>query len=310
LIALERITAPRKRPLLKDLSLAWGPGVHALVGTPADGGPLLLRLLSGSVAARGGVVRVLDGDPSEPGIRQRIAYVSLDPVLPESLRVDELLELASALRRDPPADAGTRLSVLGIGGLARRRVGSLSVAEARAVLLAEALSSSRVRVLLVEEPFLAMDPRAASSLGSAVRTCARDARAVLVATASLRDAGELADDHVLLRAGAVLGQVASLELLAGVAQPGARIRIVTGQPHALLAELAREPEIEAVARRDGSVVARGGDALELARAAGRAVVASGVDVSEMRLELPSMEDARAVTTGPTRAPSAPSDEAR
>jgi ABC-2 type transport system ATP-binding protein len=267
-------------------------------------------MLSGATTPRAGEVRVLEGDPTEPGIRQRIAYVSLEPALPESLRVDELLEVASALRRDPPAGARERLSLLGIDGLARRRVGSLSQAEARAVLLVEALTSPRVRVLLVEEPFITIDARAASTLVTAVRAYARDGRAVVVATASLRDAGELADDHVLLRAGVPVGQVASLELLAGAAPPGARVRIVTSQAQALLAELAREPGIEAIARRDGAVIARGGDAVALAQAAGRAVVASGVDVFELRLESPSMEEARAVLTEPARPPPAPSDEAR
>jgi ABC-type multidrug transport system ATPase subunit len=156
--------------------------------------------------------------------------------------------------------------------------------------------------VLVEEPFVALDPRAASKLADAIRTRARDACAVVVATASARDASDLADDHVLLQAGAVVGRAASLELLSGSAAPGARVRIVTSQPQALLTELARDPGVEAIGRRDGAVVARGADALALARAAGRAVLASGADVIELRFEAPSIDDARtrASLTQPTR----------
>jgi ABC-2 type transport system ATP-binding protein len=285
LIALERVTAPRRRPVVKDVSLAWGPGVHALIGAAADGGPLLLSVLAGAVTPRTGAVRVLEGEPTEGSIRERIAHVSLSPALPDALLVGEVLELAATVRREAESDARDRLASLGIESLAQRRVSSLSRPEARAVALAEGLTSARVRVLLLEEPFVSMDPRAASKLATAIRARARDACAVVVATASARDASDLADDHVLLQGGAVAGQAASLELLSGFAAPGARVRIVTSQPQAVLAELAREPGVEAIGRRDGAVVARGADALGLARAAGRAVLASGADVDELRFEL-------------------------
>jgi ABC-2 type transport system ATP-binding protein len=301
LIALEAVTAPRRRPVLKDVSLAWGPGVHALIGAPADGGPLLLRVIGGTVAPRKGLVRVLEGGPADGAVRQRIAHIALEPCLPDGLRVDEVLQLAAKVRREPGQDPRERLAALGVESLAPRRVSSLSTAEARAVALAEALTSTRVRVVLVEEPFVALDPRAASRLAAAIRASASESRAVVVATASPRDAGELADDHVMLQAGAVVGQAASLELLAGFAPLGARLRIVTSQPHALLAELAREPGVEAVARREGGVLARGPDPLALAQAAGRAVLASGAEVFEMRLEAPPLDEARAAAAGIVKA---------
>lgn len=75
------------------------------------------------------------------------------------------------------------------------------------------------------------------------------------------------------------------------------MRVVASDPQALLAAVAAEPAVEAVARRDGAVVARGRDAMALAAAVGRAVVASGVDVTEMRIEPPSMDEARAASAG-------------
>ena len=125
--------------------------------------------------------------------------------------------------------------------------------------------------------------------------------AVLVATASVRDAGELADDHALLHTGALVGQAASLDTLSSFSARGARMRVMASDPQALVAALAREPEVEAVARRDGVVVARGRDARLLARAVGRAVLASGVEVVEMRLEPPSLDDARQAVAGVAQA---------
>jgi ABC-type multidrug transport system ATPase subunit len=260
-----------------------------------------LTLIAGAVAPSAGVVRVLEGGPTDPLVRGRIAHVALEPSLPEALRVREVMDVAAALRGEPRRPAGERLAALGIEALAERTVSSLSVPEARAVALCEGLTSSRVRVLLVEEPFVALDPRAASGFAAAARASAVDARVVVVATASLRDASELADDHVLLQAGRVSGQAASLGLLAGYSPAGAQLVIVATEPGALLAALAREPDVEGVARRDGAVVARGTDAVALADAARRAVLATGVDVSEMRLEPPTTEDARAASAGIAKA---------
>ena len=121
--------------------------------------------------------------------------------------------------------------------------------------------------------------------------------AIVLATASVRDAGELADDHVVLQNGALLGHAASLDALSAFTLPGARMRVLASDPLALVAALAREPEIEAVARRDGVVVARGKDARTLAQTVGRAVLAAGVELVEMRLEPPSLDDARAAVAG-------------
>jgi ABC-type multidrug transport system ATPase subunit len=176
-------------------------------------------------------------------------------------------------------------------------VRTLAPEEARAVSFAEALTSTRVRVLLLEEPLARVDPRAAARLPEVLRARGRDGCAVLVATASLRDAGDLADDHVLLRGGTVAGRAGSLAELSAFSPDGVRVRIVASDPQALLAAVAREGAVDAVARRDGAVVARGRDAALLAAAVGRAVVASGVDVTELRVEPPSMDDARAASAG-------------
>jgi hypothetical protein len=120
---------------------------------------------------------------------------------------------------------------------------------------------------------------------------------VVIATASVRDAGEIADDHVLLRSGAMVGQAASFDALAGLSPHGARVRIVASDARILAPALAREGGVEAVARRGTAVTIRGRDALELARAACRAILASGVDVTEIRIQPPSLDEVRAGVAG-------------
>ncbi len=164
------------------LTLAWGPGVSCILGSPEDGGPLLLALIAGRAPCRTGTIRVLEGDPADPRVRQRVAYVPLQPWLPDALRVDEALALAATLRAEPLRDASARLAVLGVATLAKREVRSLSRDEARAVSLVEGLTSSRVRMVLVEEPLVAIDPRAAARLPDVLRAKGRAGDGVVFTT--------------------------------------------------------------------------------------------------------------------------------
>jgi ABC-2 type transport system ATP-binding protein len=296
-ITLEGVAARRAPLTLARLSLSWGPGVHSIVGTPADGGPLVLELIAGKARLRTGRLRVLDATPGDSAVRRELALVLLEPSLPEALSVAEVLALAATLRGEPPRDPVARLASLGIEALAPRPARTLAREEARAVALAEALTSTRVRVLLLEEPLAIVDPRAAARLPELLRARGHDGCVVLLATASLRDAGDVADDHVLLRGGTIAGRAGSLGELSAFSPDGVRMRIVASDPQALLAAVAREAAVEAVARRDGAVVARGRDAAALAAAVARAVVASGVDVTEILVEPPSMDDARAASAG-------------
>ncbi len=287
MIALEEVAA-RRRPLtLARISHVWAAGSHAVVGSRSDGGPLLLALIAGLARPRSGRVRVLDAAPIEAAVRRQIALVSLDPALPEAMRVHEALALAAAVRKETGRDAADRLAVLGVEMLAERRVQSLSRGEARAVALAEALTSASVRVLLVEEPLVAMDPRAQGRVPEALRARGRDGCAVVVTTASMRDAGELADDWLALRAGAIVGQAACVDTLTEAAPDGASLRVVLRHARevpALVAALAREGDVDTIERDQGSVRLHGRDATALARAIGRAALEADTDIAELRLD--------------------------
>jgi ABC-type multidrug transport system ATPase subunit len=281
------------------VTVSWEAGVHSVLGTPADGGPLLLALLGGAARARSGRIEVLGGLPGAPGVRRQVARVPLEVSLPDALRVDESLEVAAAIRHDAAQTPEKRLAALGVETLASRRVRSLSRAEARAVALAEAVTSTCVRVILVEEPFVAMDPRASARLPELLRARAHGGCAVIVETASPRDAAELADDHLLLRAGAVLGHAASMEELAGLSPDGARLRLVARDAEdarALAAALAADPDVQAVEHQGATLTARGASVTLLARAAERAVGRAEREVTEMRLDAPSLEQAQASAT--------------
>jgi ABC-type multidrug transport system ATPase subunit len=300
MIAFDRVSAGRAPRSLANVTLEWGAGVHSIVGRAEDGGPLVLVLMARGGRLRAGSIRVLDGAPGDGRTRKRVAHVPIEAALPDGLRVDEMLDVATTLRGDPPADATERLAALGIEMLARRSVRSLSHGETRAVALVEALTSRQVRVVLIEEPLSAIDGRAAGRLAEALRAKARTGCAVVFTTSSLRDAGELASDHVMMQGGAVIARVPSLETWMAAAPAGTSIVILVQDgpdARAVSARLAAEMDVSAVEHEGPVVRARGREPLALARAAGRAALDAGVVVLEIRIESPSLEDARIASAG-------------
>jgi ABC-type multidrug transport system ATPase subunit len=294
MIVFEGVSARRAPLALSSLSLAWQAGSHAVVGSRDDGGSLLFELVAGLARPRAGRVRVLDGAPTDAEVRRQVALVPLEPPLPEAMRVREALATAAAIRGDSPSDGSARLAVLGVETLVDRAVRSLSRAEARAVALAEAVTSTRVRVLLVEEPLVAIDPRAATRIPGALRGRAVSGCAVVVSTGSIRDAVDLADDLLFLRGG-VARETSVTDALAGPWADGVHLRILlqgAADAQALVATLARDADVESIERDGGLLRLRGRDATALSRAASRAAVEAEVDVVELRFDPPPSRVAR------------------
>ena len=299
-IKLQNLSA-RAAPLaLAPLDLELGAGAHALLGTQADGVGLLLAVLAGMHPLRSGRVEMLGGNLTSEPVRQQIGYVPLDLKLPDPWTVEETLRAADAIRGEPERDQGARLAVMGLAPLARRRAKTLSVEEARAVALCEALTSTKVRVLLIEEPFAKMDARAAAAFPSILRERARSGAFVVMATASTREAAELAEDHLTFARGALVKRAPNGDLIALEGPGGARIRIVAAPPDArsLVASLSSEADIASIASEsDRTIVVTGRELLSLAAAVGRAIRRAGVDVEMIRPEPLPLDELRAATAG-------------
>lgn len=297
MISVQNVSARRAPLALASVHLEWGPGIHSIVGRREDGGALLLALLAGVARPRAGHVRIFDRAPAD--VRREIAHIPLETSLPDALRVDELLRLACRLRSETPADSTGRLAVLGVEALAARAVRSLSRGEARAVSLVEGLTSTRVRVLLVEEPGTWMDPRAAGRLFQALHGKAQTGAAIVLSTASAREANELATDHVVMRRGAVVSGPASSDprlsdlhraYLVVVSRDEAGARL-------LAAGLARDSAVGGLEQAGAIVRVRGDDPIDVARATATAAVAAGAEIIELRWESCGAPFARAQTAG-------------
>jgi len=294
-------TAKRPASRLENVTLTWEKGVLAVLGAPADGTTALLEVLAGVLPVRGGTATVAGAPPREA--RAQVAYVPLEPVLPDPLRVEEVCELASRLRGEPVLTARARLSPLGIESLADRRVRSLSPGEVRAVSLALALSST-ASVLLIEEPLAGLEPSASARVLEVLRARAAAGACVIVTTASVRDATSFADQLGVLTQGVFTHLAAAV---AHVGIGGARLRVVVSATAAtevapFVSALSAEAAIATVETATFAatrvlhaavaVVVSGADLLAVARAVGAAAARTGAKVEAIESAVSPLEAIR------------------
>lgn len=202
-----------------DVDLPAG-SVLGVLGPNGAGKSTLVELAAGLLRPDDGVVRVGGRTVAGPGAwvpphARGAALLAQRPLLFPHL--DALGNVAfgprsQGLRRHRAAEvAQARLAEVGAAALAGRRPHQLSGGQAQRVALARALAPDP-RVLLLDEPFSALDVQAADELRQVLRTVLHGRTAVLV-THDLLDVLALADAVVVLDGGRVVEAGATLEVL-------------------------------------------------------------------------------------------------
>jgi len=292
MIALDKLTARHRGQDVIDVTCTLQAGRHALLGRVEDGVSVLLACIAGEARPKRGSLTVLGGPPSAQ--RGRVAWIPTLVKLPDVLRVDETIAIARSIRKNAPVDASAVLAPLGLEALAKRRTGSLSASEARAVAVAEALASPSVSVVLIEEPFVSMAAPAASALprilASRKNTC------VVVSTASASDAALLADDFLVFDRGKLATVTTDLR---GASRETPRLRIMAEDTRALAAELAKKEEITRLELAAHGILVEGTDTVALATAVNAAIVDARANVQSIDAEPASLE---ALRKPPAKAP--------
>jgi molybdate transport system ATP-binding protein len=220
-----RVTT-RRGGFTLDVDVAVEPGeVVAVLGPNGSGKSTLLGTLAGLFAPESATVtlaeRVLTDTTAGvtvPVHRRRVGLLSQQALLFPHLSARDNVAFgprcAGRGRRAAAAVADRWLAEMGVAELADRRPAELSGGQAQRVAIARALAVEP-DLLLLDEPFAALDVDAAPAVRAVLRRVVRDVgQTVLVVTHDVLDAVVLADRLVVLADGEVVEQGPTAEVLA------------------------------------------------------------------------------------------------
>ncbi|MBB2992636.1 iron(III) transport system ATP-binding protein [Mycolicibacterium iranicum] len=199
------------RAVLQGIDLDMPAGsLTAVLGPSGCGKTTLLRILAGFENPDAGTVTIAGETVAAPGVsvpvhRRRVGLMPQEGALFPHLSVGENVAfgLGRSARRGSGAEVAHWLDVVGLDGLAEARPHEISGGQQQRVALARALAA-RPRVLLLDEPFAALDAGLRTRVREDIASILRDAgtTAILV-THDQSEALSLADSVALLTGGVV-----------------------------------------------------------------------------------------------------------
>ena len=192
-----------------EAEIACDPGeVLAVMGPNGAGKSTLLKALAGVAPCRGHIEVGGRAVGHLPPYKRDVGWVPQQPSLLPHLSARD--NAAYALRARGVGRAAARdraqgwLTRLGVGDLGDARPQALSGGQAARVVLARALAHEP-ELLLLDEPFVALDTDARHAVRRTLRETLRASRtATLLVTHDELDVRQFADGVVLLRAGRVV----------------------------------------------------------------------------------------------------------
>ncbi|MFI4964102.1 MAG: ATP-binding cassette domain-containing protein [Caulobacterales bacterium] len=216
---------------LAGVSLAVAPGEFtALVGGSGSGKTTLLKTINRLVRPDAGSVRVMGDDVAAAPphvLRRRIGYVFQEVGLFPHLSVAENIAITPRLLGWDRARIDARVAnLLGLVDLpieiAARPPAALSGGQRQRVGVARALAAEP-RLMLMDEPFGALDPLTRDALGTDYRALHdRLGLTTVMVTHDMAEAVLLADRIIVLRDGAIVADGKAADLLAGTRDDGVR----------------------------------------------------------------------------------------
>ncbi|MBW6434730.1 ABC transporter ATP-binding protein [Actinoplanes hulinensis] len=206
-----------------NLDLVVRPGTfHGIVGPNGAGKSTTIGMAVGLVVPDAGEIGVLGVD----AVRDRGAARALTGVLPDGLDLPERLTGAELLRysaglrglsRSAAAERVTELiEVLGITKAAATPLADCSTGNRKKVGLAQALLHAP-RLLVLDEPFEAVDPVSAASIRRVLRRFVDGGGTCVLSTHSMMLVEQMCDEVTVIHQGRVVAAGPVAEVAGGVA---------------------------------------------------------------------------------------------
>jgi putative spermidine/putrescine transport system ATP-binding protein len=201
-----------KRPVrvIDDFSLAVDPGeIVALLGASGCGKTTILKLIAGLLRPDAGVITVDGVTINEtPAEQRRTAMVFQKPLLFPHLSIGENVAFSLKLKNFAAPEIQERvreaLAMVKLDGFETRRPNQLSGGQEQRVSIARALVSEP-RILLLDEPFTALDENLRIEIRSLVRRIQRQLQVTTVfVTHDKNEAAAVAHRIAFLQEGRIL----------------------------------------------------------------------------------------------------------
>jgi heme ABC exporter ATP-binding subunit CcmA len=191
--------------VLRSVDLALAPGqVMLILGENGSGKTTLLRLLAGLLRPTHGTIQ-LSGKPfnsSDPAARRGLGLLSHQSLMYDELTLQENLVFAARLYglKEPRQVVAAAMQGVGLAERGESRLGSLSRGMLQRAAIARAFIH-RPPILLLDEPFTALDAASADRVREWLSGRAREGCGILLVTHQPAEVWNLATDVGVLAGG-------------------------------------------------------------------------------------------------------------
>ena len=289
--------------------------VLALLGPNGAGKTTLVRILAGLLEPDAGVGSVAGFDivKNRTELRNAIGLAGQFAAVDKALTGRENLELVGRLyhlgRGVSHDRACELLDRFGLIDAAERLVKTYSGGMRRRLDLAASLIANP-KVLFLDEPTTGLDPGSRRDLWSMIRDLVGDGTTVLLTTQYLEEADHLADDIVVMDRGRIVAQGTAEELKARTGGQFLSIRLSDGTAVSGASEVLSKygddsPRTDTATGEVSVAITNGARQLaDIVRELDR----SGIDISDIGIRQPTLEEVFLSLTGERIEPAADSTE--
>lgn len=200
---------------LESVSASLGDTVVGLVGANAAGKTTFLRAVAGAVAATAGSVSVAGVEARRYRQMRPIGFIPAQPRFPGYLTVAQFIDGLRQVCGSPPITRCEQdlAAEFGLGGIADRRLNTLSLGQSRRVEIIAALVGDP-DLILFDEPTNGLDPIAMTQLRIGILAARRPGRCIIVSSHHLDELQRLAERVLFLKAGRLVGDETAAALTA------------------------------------------------------------------------------------------------